>query len=101
LPCKKSARESVTQHQPAQKKKGEAHGQSTGVEGGKREPLERPAEELQTARSSPTTQEQERLERRVKELEISKAAQEDATRSIIGDALSTLGSKINEYVVLG
>jgi hypothetical protein len=43
----------------------------------------------------------ESLEQRVSELEIAKAAQEDATRSIIRDSLSTLGSKINEYVSLG
>jgi hypothetical protein len=108
LEAEKSARESVAQHERAQKKQGEANSQSKRVEGGKGEPVERPAEELQTAtsppiteRSLPNAQEQERLEQRVKELEISKAAQEDATRSIIRDALSTLGSKINEYVSLG
>jgi hypothetical protein len=43
----------------------------------------------------------EQLDQRVKELETEKAAQEDATRAIIRDALSTLGSKINESVALG
>ncbi len=42
--------------------------------------------------------EQERLAERVKELELAKTAQEDATRSIIRDSVSTLGSKINESV---
>lgn len=43
----------------------------------------------------------ERLEQRVKELEIAKTAQEDATRSIIRDAFSKLGPNINEFVALG
>jgi hypothetical protein len=108
LEAEKSARESVAQRERAQKKKEEAYGQPTRAEGKKREPPERPPEEVQTARSPPntetsppTTQEQERLERRVRELEIAKAAQEDATRSIIRDALSKVGSNINEYVSLG
>lgn len=37
---------------------------------------------------------------RVKELEATKAAQADATRSIIRDTVSTLGSKINQSVAL-
>jgi hypothetical protein len=41
------------------------------------------------------------LARRVKVLEVSKIAQEDATRAIIRDTVSTLGSKINESVALG
>ena len=41
------------------------------------------------------------LARRVKELEIAKTAQEDATRAIIRDSLSKLGSKINDVVSLG
>jgi hypothetical protein len=45
--------------------------------------------------------EQKELEQRVKELEDTQTAREDATRSIIRNALSTLGSKINEYVSLG
>jgi hypothetical protein len=43
----------------------------------------------------------EQLEQRVKELETEKTAREEATRLIIRDALSTLGSKINESVSLG
>lgn len=43
----------------------------------------------------------ERLERRVKELEDAKTAQEDATRSIIRQSIATLGSKINETLSLG
>ncbi len=41
------------------------------------------------------------LERRVKELEMAKIAQEDAVRSIIKSSVSTLGSKINEAVSMG
>ena len=41
------------------------------------------------------------LEERVKELEDAKSAQEDATRSIIRDSLSTLGSKISECCAFG
>ncbi len=44
---------------------------------------------------------QEQLEQRVKELEVEKTAREEATRSTIREALSTLGSKINESVALG
>ncbi len=43
----------------------------------------------------------EELTRRVRELEIAKIANEDATRAIIRDSVSTLGSKINESVSLG
>jgi uncharacterized coiled-coil protein SlyX len=43
----------------------------------------------------------EQLEQRVKELEIAKTAQEDATRSIIRDAFSKLGPNINEFLALG
>ncbi len=43
----------------------------------------------------------ERLEERVKELESTKAAQEDAVRSIIRDSFSKLGPKINEPAALG
>jgi hypothetical protein len=46
-------------------------------------------------------QKQKELEQRVKELEDAEVAREDATREIIRDALSTLGSKINESVALG
>ena len=41
------------------------------------------------------------LEQRVKELEVTKATQETATRSIIQNALSKTGSKINQFVTLG
>ncbi len=41
------------------------------------------------------------LARRVKELEITKTAQEDATRAIISDSFSKVGSKINEAVTFG
>ena len=44
---------------------------------------------------------QEELERRVKELEAAKTAQEDATRSIIEQSLSKIGPKINEVLSLG
>jgi hypothetical protein len=44
---------------------------------------------------------QERLEQRVQELELARGAQEDATRQIIRDATSTLGSQINQYVAFG
>lgn len=54
--------------------------------------------------SSPATpvgaRETQRLEQRVKELELAKVVQEDAVRSIIRDSVSTLGSKINESVSL-
>lgn len=42
----------------------------------------------------------ERLEQRVRELEITRAAQESATRSIIRDAISSVGSNINQNVAL-
>ncbi|MGI9434628.1 MAG: hypothetical protein ACR2Q4_07350 [Geminicoccaceae bacterium] len=57
-----------------------------------------PAATSSTRPDSIEDQELERLEQRVKELEIARAAQEDATRTIIGDTLSTLGSNINEAV---
>ena len=41
------------------------------------------------------------LEQRIKELENAEAARDAATRSIIQDAMSTVGSKINEAVTLG
>lgn len=47
------------------------------------------------------TEEQRRLERRIEELEATQRAQEDATRTIIQESVSTLGSKINEYVTFG
>lgn len=47
------------------------------------------------------SREQKPLEQRVRELEMAETAREDATRSIIRDALSKVGSKINEFVDLG
>ena len=41
------------------------------------------------------------LEERIQELEAEKVAREDATRSIIAQALSRLGSRINEFVEFG
>lgn len=61
--------------------------------------------ESTTAREESVTKsiiaEHERLEQRVKELETTQTAQEDATRWVISDAISSLGSNINEFVVLG
>jgi cell division protein FtsB len=84
LEAEKSRREQAAQDERAQKKE-EAESQPIRVEG--KERVE--------------SREQERLEQRVKELEMAKTAQEDATRSIIRDALSKTGSKINESVTLG
>jgi hypothetical protein len=55
-----------------------------------------PAESRPRRTTSP-----EQLEERVRELEIAKSAQENATRSIIRDSLTTLGPNINQYVALG
>jgi hypothetical protein len=44
---------------------------------------------------------QKQLEQRVKELEDAETARDDATRLIIRDTISTMGSKINESVSLG
>jgi uncharacterized coiled-coil protein SlyX len=41
------------------------------------------------------------LEQRVRGLEMTKTAQEDAVRSIVADSLSKLGSNINQYVTFG
>jgi uncharacterized coiled-coil protein SlyX len=41
------------------------------------------------------------LEQRVRDLEITRAAQESATRSIIRDSLTTLGASINQNIALG
>jgi hypothetical protein len=65
---------------------------------------ERTQQQTEGAETQPTkaeSTEREELERRLKELEIAKPAQEDAVRSIIRSAVSTLGSKINEFVTLG
>lgn len=63
------------------------------------------AQDKQVAASDPQptraeTREREQLEGRVKELEMSKTAQEDAVRSIIRDSFSKLGSNINQSVAL-
>ncbi|MDQ2962445.1 MAG: hypothetical protein M3R31_04670 [Pseudomonadota bacterium] len=47
------------------------------------------------------SREQERLAERVKDLELAKTAQEEATRFIIQDSMSKIGSKINEAVTFG
>ena len=65
--------------------------------------LKREIEVLQVefAKSRTEKRDQGYLERRVKELEIANIAQEDAVRAIIKSSVSTLGSKINEFVTLG
>ena len=60
-----------------------------------------PSKEAGIAQAAPSDKERDRLEQRVNELERSKAAQEDAVRTIIRDSVATLGSKINESVSLG
>ena len=67
------------------------------------ERLRQRVEELEQARISHegAAAEREELERRIQELETAKVAHEEATRSIIRDTLSTLGSRINEFVVFG
>ncbi len=57
--------------------------------------------ENQPRRAEVESADQKQLEQRVKKLETEKTAQEEATRSIIREALSTLGSKINESVDFG
>lgn len=64
--------------------------------------------ELEAARDDRAQQQAEaeitkhkELEKRVKELEYAEAGREEATRSIIRDAMSTVGSKINESVSMG
>ncbi len=67
------------------------------------ERLRERVEELEQARISHegASAERQELERRIEELETAKVAHEEATRSIIRDTLSTLGSQINEFVVFG
>jgi hypothetical protein len=60
-----------------------------------------PARAGATAVAPPPTADADDLARRVKELEAAKVAQEDATRAIIRDSLSKVGSKINETVSFG
>ena len=57
--------------------------------------VEKPGSQFESVES------QQGLAQRVKELEIAKAAQEQATRLIIQDTLAKTGSKINESVTLG
>jgi hypothetical protein len=57
--------------------------------------------EKKAASPPPKAESSETLEERVKELEVAKTAQEDAVRSIIRSSLSTMGSRINEFVSLG
>jgi hypothetical protein len=61
----------------------------------------KPVQPAKVATSQVGIERTETLERRVSELEIAKTAQEDATRSIIRDALSKLSPNINEFVALG
>jgi hypothetical protein len=70
--------------------------------------LEERLAELETARkerpqkqAEAESSKQKELEQRVEELEATETARDDATRAIIRDSVSTLGSKINESVALG
>jgi hypothetical protein len=69
-----------------------------GSGGGVEKPLEQRLQELESERLA---REELRLEQRVEELETTQVAQEDATRSIIRQSVSGLGSNINEFVVFG
>ena len=64
------------------------------------EALARATVEYQAATRA-VAREQGQLEQRIKELEIAQVAQEDATRQIIREATSTLGSQINQFVAFG
>jgi hypothetical protein len=66
-----------------------------------RERARKQAEAERQLRVEAEKKEQKQLEQRVKELEDAETARDEATRSIIRDALSTVGSKINEAVTLG
>lgn len=63
--------------------------------------LEAARDERAQVQAEAESRKQKELEQRVKELEDTEVAREDATRSIIRDTLSTMGSKINESVALG
>ena len=63
--------------------------------------LEMAREERAKKQTEAEINKQEELEQRVKELEDMETVREDATRAIIRDSVSTLGSKINEAVALG
>ena len=60
-----------------------------------------PARPAASVAPPPGAADREDLTRRVKELEAAKTAQEEATRAIIRDSLSKVGSKINEAVSFG
>jgi hypothetical protein len=63
--------------------------------------LEAARDERAKKQEEAESRDEKQLEQRVKELETEIAARDEATRSIIRDAVSTLGSKINESVTLG
>ncbi len=63
--------------------------------------LEAARDELAQKQEEAESRDEKQLEQRVKELETEIAARDEATRSIIRDAVSTLGANINEYVALG
>jgi hypothetical protein len=83
----------------------EAATTSTPPEGGTNglEQLEKRIEELEktNAAYSDSLQRVRELEARLEELEKAKQVQEDATRAIIDQAISSSGSRINNYVTLG
>ena len=111
----------AAQPEPAQKTKGGPETPLRPTESKKQLPLVQVPKLMEPPSGAPTVQseraqknaeaatpsaqvqskERDRLEQRVKELEIAKTAQEDAVRSIIRSSISTLGSKINESVALG
>ena len=65
-------------------------------------PQPKPAQQLEsTAAQAESAESQERLAQRVKELEIAKAAQEQATRLIIQDSLAKIGPRINDSTIFG
>ncbi len=82
-------------------------GSQAGAVTGERERLEQRLEELEAAKTvheeatRALTREQERLKQRVEELEAARDAHEEATRAIIRQSISTLGSRINEFVIFG
>ena len=68
-------------------------------------PSSTPAQQTQAAASPPRRPDRGStsadLEQRVRELELNKVAQEDATRSIIRSSLAKSGPRINEFISLG
>lgn len=86
----------------------ELQNRSFDVLGAQNRELKNRLVELETARDGSESNQAEvknkklkDLEQRVKELEATEAAREAATRSIIQEAMSTVGSKINESVAMG